>query len=118
VEAENEGSRFENLIAVHLLKAVRMWHAMGEEDTDLRFIRDKEKREVDFVLLRKRKPACLVECKVSDTSVSPSLLYYQKQFSVPMAVQVVHIPGVCKKLKMAGRTHWIISANRWLLSLP
>ena len=29
MEVENEGSRFENLIAVHLLKAVRIWHAMG-----------------------------------------------------------------------------------------
>ena len=118
VEVDDEGSRFENLIAVHLFKAVRTWQAMGEGEMDLRFIRDKEKREVDFVVLRKRMPVCLVECKLSDTSLSPSLLYYQKHFSVPLAIQVVHTSGVCKKLRMERNTQWIISADRWLRALP
>ncbi len=118
VEVDTESNRFENLIAVHLLKAVRTWQAMGEGEMDLRFIRDKEKREVDFVVLRKRKPVCLVECKLSDANLSSSLLYYQKQFSVPLSFQLVNTPGVCRKLKTDGNTQWIISADRWLSALP
>ena len=55
VEIENENLRFENLVALHLLKAVRLWKAMGEGDPLLNYIRDKEKREVDFVLSEKGK---------------------------------------------------------------
>ncbi len=56
VEIENDGPRFENLVAMHLWKAVGLWKAMGEGDLRLHFLRDKEKREVDFVLSEKGKP--------------------------------------------------------------
>ena len=55
VEIENEGFRFENLVALHLLKATRIWKATGEAQVDLNYIRDREKKEVDFVLSEKAK---------------------------------------------------------------
>lgn len=118
VEIENEGLRFENLVALHLLKAVRLWKAMGEGDPHLHFLRDKEKREVDFVLSEKGKPFCLVECKATEENLTPNLLHFQKKLSVPTAVQVLHKTGVCKKMHIEGLTQWIISADQWLSVLP
>ena len=118
VEIEKEGIRFENLVALHLLKAVRLWQAQGEGTLSLNFIRDKEKREVDFVLSEKGKPLCLIECKASDEELAPSLVYFQKKLGVPVAVQLVHKSGVCQKRRIQGMTQWVISADRWLALLP
>ena len=118
VEIENEGFRFENLVALHLLKATRLWKATGEAQLNLDYVRDKEKREVDFVLSQKGHPLCLIECKVSDLSLSPSLIYFQKKLRVPHAIQIVHQPEICKKLRTEGFTQWVISADRWLSALP
>lgn len=89
-EVEDEGARFENLVACHLLK-----YAHFKEDTEgdryhLCTLRDKEKREVDFCLVRNNEPEILVEAKVSDSEFSPSLNYYKaKYFTEARAVQVV-----------------------------
>ncbi len=118
VEIEHEGYRFENLVAFHLLKATRLWKAAGEAHLNLDYVRDKEKREVDFVLSQKGRPLCLIECKATDLSLSPPLIYFQKKLRVPHAVQIVHQAGICKKLRTEGFTQWVISADRWLSALP
>lgn len=118
VEIENDGLRFENLVAMHLLKAVRLWKAMGEGDLHLHFLRDKEKREVDFVLSEKGKPLCLIECKAMEENLSPNLLYFQKKLSVPTVVQILHKTGVCKKMHTERLTQWVISADQWLSIFP
>ena len=118
VEVPQESFRFENMVALHLLKAVRTWRAMGEGDIGLHYVRDKEKREVDFLLTEKHRPICLIECKLSETDVSPALSHYQDRLRVPTAVQLVHAGGICRKIARAGATKWVISADRWLNSLP
>lgn len=117
-EIQDEGHRFENLVALHLLKAARLWKATGEGDIALHYLRNKEKQEVDFALLEKGKPICLVECKLSDENISPHLLHFQKKLSVPIAVQLVHKKGVSKKISENGLTQWIMSADQWLAILP
>jgi hypothetical protein len=91
---------------------------MGEGEPHLNFIRDKEKRETDFVLSEKGKAICLVECKAADEGLAPHLLHFQKKLSVPTAVQVLHKGGVCRKMRSEGLTQWIISADQWLSILP
>lgn len=118
VEIENEGIRFENMVALHLLKAVRLWQAQGDKAISLNFIRDKEKREVDFVLSDRGKPLCLIECKATEEEPTPGLVYFQKKLNVPVAVQLLHKHGVCQKRRVQGMTQWVISASRWLRLLP
>lgn len=117
-EIEAQSVRFENLVALHLLKAVRLWQARGETTLSLNFIRNKEKREVDFVLSDRGTPLCLVECKASDEELAPNLLYFQQKLGVPVAVQLVHKSGVCQKRRAQGMTQWVISAEQWLGLLP
>jgi len=53
---EDPGARVETLIACHLLKAVEGWTDLGLGQFELRYLRDKLKREVDFLVVRDRKP--------------------------------------------------------------
>lgn len=117
-EIEDDNIRFENLVALHLFKAVQVWQAQGNKGVSLNFIRDKEKREVDFVLSEQGKPFCLIECKASMKELAPNLIHFQEKLKAPVAVQLVHETGVCQKRRAKGMTQWIISADRWLPMLP
>ncbi|MCC6765380.1 MAG: DUF4143 domain-containing protein [Deltaproteobacteria bacterium] len=83
------GQRAETFVACHLLKAVQGWSDLGLGTYELRYLRDKEKREVDFVVIRDRKPWFLVEVKHADTSLSPSLAHFQRQTGARHAFQAV-----------------------------
>jgi hypothetical protein len=86
---DDEGARAETFVACHLLKAVEGWTDLGFGDFELRYLRDKQKHEVDFLVVRDRKPWFLVEAKLADTRLSSSLAYYQQQTRAPHAFQVV-----------------------------
>ena len=86
----NPGRLNENFIASHLLKAVHYWTDSGWGNYDLYYLRDKEKREVDFLIVKNKKPWILVEVKKSiQNSISKNLYYYQNQLNVADAFQVV-----------------------------
>jgi predicted AAA+ superfamily ATPase len=88
-EILDEGARFENLVALHLLKLVDAWNDLGHGDFALRYVRDKEKREVDFLVTRQTRPYLLVEAKLTATDVSPALRYFAQRISAKTALQVV-----------------------------
>ena len=86
---EDPGDRAETFVACHLLKAVDGWNDMGLGDFELGYLRDKEKREVDFLVARDGKPWFLVEVKQRDEKVGRALEYFQRQLDAPHAFQVV-----------------------------
>jgi len=86
---EDEGARTETLVACHLFKAVEGWTDLGLGTFELRYLRDKQKREVDFLVVRDRKPWFLVEVKVTETKLSPALAHFQTQTKAKHAFQVV-----------------------------
>jgi predicted AAA+ superfamily ATPase len=81
--------REKTMVGCHLLKAVEGWTDRGFGDFELRYLRDKAKREVDFVVVRDRKPWFLVEVKHGDTRLSASLAHFQAQTQAEHAFQVV-----------------------------
>lgn len=83
------GARAETFVACHLLKAVEGWTDLGLGEFHLGYVRDKEQREVDFVVVRDRKPWFLVEVKHHDDAPSKALAHFQARLSVPFAFQVV-----------------------------
>jgi uncharacterized protein len=95
----DDGARAETFVACHLLKAVEGWTDLGFGDFELRYLRDKQKREVDFMVVRDRKPWFLIEVKLSETSLAPFLAYFQGQTKAAHAFQVVmslaYQPGDC-----------------------
>ena len=85
----DDGARAETLVACHLLKAVEGWTDLGLGDFDLRYLRDKRKREVDFLIVKDQQPWFLVEVKHADTRLSPALATFQDQTSAAHAFQAV-----------------------------
>ena len=89
INVEEKGNRAENLVASHLLKAVHFWTDCGLGQYGLWFIRDKEKREVDFLISRDKKPWFLVEVKLSPKGgISKNLVYFQEKIKAKHAFQV------------------------------
>src|SRR6185295_8817172 len=72
--------RFENLVASHLLKWVQYQQDTQGRDLELRYFRDVEGREVDFVVTERRKPLLAVESKWADTEIDRSLRYFKTRF--------------------------------------
>jgi uncharacterized protein len=81
-------ARFENLVASHLLKWLHYREDTEGYLTELRYFRDIEGREVDFVAVEDGKPVLLVECKSSDRDVSPALKYLKVRFPRADAWQI------------------------------
>jgi hypothetical protein len=50
---------------------------------ELRYLRDTDGREVDFVVLEDRKPIFAVECKLSDTRVPREIFYFRERTAIP-----------------------------------
>jgi predicted AAA+ superfamily ATPase len=86
---EDPGDRAETFVACHLLKAVEGWNDLGFGKFQLSYLRDREKREVDFVVVRDGKPWFLVEVKQADRNISHALRYFQELTKAPFAFQVV-----------------------------
>jgi len=83
------GARNENFIASHLLKAVHYWSDTGLGNYGLNFLRDKEKREVDFLVSKDGKPWFIVEVKSSmNQSLSSNLEIFAKQLKIDHVFQV------------------------------
>lgn len=84
-----EAGRLENLVALALLKDLHYREDVHGDRVELAYLRDKEKREVDFLILIDRKPRALIEVKSSDAMIGSSLRYYSKRFESAESFQVV-----------------------------
>ena len=85
----DEGARFENLVATSLLKRLNYLEDRDGYRYELRYIRDKEGREVDFAIIKEGDLEELIEVKYSDESISKSLLYYTSRLNPKRATQLV-----------------------------
>ena len=74
-EIESEGRRFENMIVLHLLKFCDFYRNVYGIDSRLCSLRDREGREVDFLVTWGEKPWFMVECNLTRGPVG-SLNYY------------------------------------------
>lgn len=87
---ENNGARLENLVALSLLKRLHYLEDTKGENNNLHYVRDREKREVDFLTIRDGDPEFLIEVKSSDKNPTNSLKYFSEKISVIESLQLVH----------------------------
>ena len=111
---DDGGSRFENLLAVHLLKWVYSQQDLAGRDLELRYYRDKYDREVDFVITDRGKPIHFVEAKFSDADFSKGLKYLKSIYPATRATQV-HFQGKKDFVSASGIEH--IPAYKFLKEL-
>ena len=88
----NEAARLENLVACHLLKTCNYWSETGEGSFDLHFLRNKEKQELDFLVVRDGVPWLPVEVKYGDTEPSPNWRKFVGQLPCKLGLQLVRRP--------------------------
>lgn len=80
--------RFENMVASHLLKWAHFEEDTKGRDLEIRYFRDTDGREVDFVVTENHAPILLVECKWSEEAVSKNLMYLKSKFPSAAAWQI------------------------------
>lgn len=115
---DDAGARAENLVASALLKATHWWTESGQGDFGLHFIRDKEKREVDFLVTRNQRPWFLVEVKTSGkAALSKSLAWFQSQTKTEHAFQVAMDLGFIERNCFAHKKPIIVPARTLLAQL-
>ncbi|MBW2590542.1 MAG: ATP-binding protein [Deltaproteobacteria bacterium] len=114
---ESPAAKFENMVALELFRAISNWNDLGLGNFSLHYLRNREKEEVDFLLLNNHKPILLIETKLSDDNAAKSLIKFQKVLNIP-AVQLVNNSDICKIVSNGDLKIMIISASHWLSLLP
>jgi len=110
----DEGARFENLVACHLLK---MKHALEDQEgyrVGLHYLRDAGKREVDFLVTAEGRPWFAVECKTASRTPNPALNYYGERLKIPYLYQITLSEGADT---FNGRVR-VMPAAKFLGALP
>ncbi|OFZ78511.1 MAG: hypothetical protein A2583_05495 [Bdellovibrionales bacterium RIFOXYD1_FULL_53_11] len=114
---KNNGARLENLFACHLLKACNIWTDAAFGEFELKYIKDKYKREVDFVVLKNSKPWLLLEVKSSPHQPTDALLFYSQLMKPRFTVQVGQIMGQERTFHAENNEIELLSAEAFLSQL-
>ncbi len=80
---EKESYRFENMLAVMLLRMVCRFNEFGEGNFDLRYLRTREGWEVDFLVTKDDKPFAMFEAKMSETDIPSHATRFARALNVP-----------------------------------
>lgn len=88
-EIKDEGARFENLVAAHLLKACHFWTDSGEGAFELRYLRNKDGEEIDFLIIKDKRPWLAVEAKLNDATPSTAWRRFLPQLQLKRGYQLV-----------------------------
>ena len=84
----NEGARIENLIASHLLKYCHFIEDNEGDKMELRYLKDVNGREIDFIVIKNDKPLFAVEAKRGERVISKHLYYFRERTDIPKFYQV------------------------------
>jgi uncharacterized protein len=85
----NDGPRYENLVAGHLLKWVHYQQDVLGKEMSLHYIRTRDEAEVDFCLVNGGKLTQQIECKLSDTKRHPALNRFARENPEVESIQLV-----------------------------
>lgn len=72
----------------HLLKLCHHLEDAEGHAASLHYLRDRDGREVDFLVTVGRKPWFAVEAKLRETRVDPALVHFRERLSIPWVYQV------------------------------
>ena len=105
------GAKFENIVALHLLKACHFWSDTGEGDFTLHFLRTKDKAEIDFLICKDGRPWLPIEVKSGELNPSPHWRTFMPALACPLGIQLVMTPGVKKVYRENNQTLLVVSAG-------
>ena len=111
----SEGPRFENLIACALLKQNHFKEDSYGEKRDLFYLRNKDKKEVDFLITKNHRPVQMVEAKWKEDKLSRNFDIFAKD--LPGLVQKIQVVRELNREKSPSYGHEIRKASSWLKSI-
>lgn len=106
----NPAARFENFMALELYALVHLWTDAGFGRFELRYVRSRDGKESDFLILKDQTPWLLVECKLSDGEPDNHHLNHARLLGMIPFVQIIKQPDVCRAL---SPTCFVVSAERF-----
>ncbi len=109
----DDGAIFENACATMLLRHAHFLQDSAGRAMSLRYVRDKEGREIDFALCEDDEPIGFAECKLSDPTIPPYLAAIADRFPSAEATLLVRY---LRQPEQRGRISVERAAN-WLASL-
>ncbi len=112
--AGDDGSKLENLVACALLKEIHRLEDVEGEELDLHFIRDKDEREIDFVITRNRQPHHFIEVKWADQNLSANL----PRFLSNRKLKRTQIVAELEQAKSFPDGERVVPARSFLYDLP
>jgi predicted AAA+ superfamily ATPase len=113
------GAQLENLVAVHLLRFVHWFEDVYGEVLELRYFKDADGHEVDFIITKKSRPWIAIEVKSSEKDPGKGLRYFLKKVGIPRAYQI-HLKSETDAVveKIAGTPVRILPVAKFLSNLP
>ena len=101
------------------LKMTHYYNDMGSADLSLHYLRKKEKKEVDFLILNKKKPLFTVEAKLNDLALDKNFEIFQSKINVPH-FQIVSRQNVFRRFDLTKNKNYayLISFDSFFDLLP
>lgn len=113
--AEDDGARFENMVASHLLKYCHAHQDAHGTRVELHYLRDLEKREVDFLVTWEGEPWVAVETRLSGGGGLKPLRYFADRLGVQHRYLVTMDDAQDYEDRATGVR--VVPASRFLMAL-
>jgi predicted AAA+ superfamily ATPase len=107
---QDEAARFENYVALELKVRTDLWNLLTKDKYDIFFIRNREGKETDFLIVKNSKPFFLCEVKLKDTHIETHHRYFAEKLGNIPFVQIVKEKDI---LKRENKNYFIVSASRF-----
>jgi uncharacterized protein len=108
------GKKLENVVACALLKELHFLEDTLGRSCTLNYLRDKEGREIDFLIMIDNRPVLMIEVKWAEESLSRNFAVFSKYLPHTPGVQLV---GKIEREKSFESGVRIMDAARWLTDL-
>ncbi|MFC1522378.1 ATP-binding protein, partial [Elusimicrobiota bacterium] len=107
----NPSFRFENFVAAELHALITLFNDSGFGPFDLNYIRTKDGRESDFLIVNQGKPWLIIEAKLAQTSIDSHHYKHARELGEIPIVQLIAQSNAAKRV---SKNSYIISAARFL----
>ncbi|MFZ5573462.1 MAG: ATP-binding protein [Thermodesulfobacteriota bacterium] len=109
------GAKLENLVACALHKEIHFQADCLGEDLKLHYLRNKDGREIDFLVTRGGVSSLMIEAKWREEQLSPNFSIFEKNLAKPRKIQLVKELSREKTYPDGGEVR---RACDWLARLP
>ena len=114
-QVKNTGARFENLVACALLKNNHFREDCYGENRELFYLRNKDKREVDFLVTKEHVPYQMIEVKWKNDKLSTHFDCFARDMTE--SVQKIQLIKELHRERSTISGHQICKASSWLSNL-